>query len=277
MGCTSVTYIPNLLLMGFRLTVRVQRGRLLGHELRTPATGTAQFLTLVDPFVPDDFINQHWNHRPSRGPHRSIALHNSVASTCWPAIAGAFIEPCSSCYRNNGPGASSPACPIHSGPDVRMLHEFRARSGVSGFRAINHQLRLPWIERAAGWSRAVALIDATDLPAACGGFKKKQRKRIPPIVPPWAGARSRRGKVVGLSATKSTRSVCGDRNIAPGVMLVPLVSWATPANVRRRTPGAQPAPLPAAMVVVAADSWRTWGIWRPKPNAGAASAGRSRS
>jgi len=60
----------------------------------------------------------------------------------------------------------------HRGPDVRMLNEFRARTGVAGFRAINDQLRLPLIERAAGWSQAVALIDATDLPASCGGFRK---------------------------------------------------------------------------------------------------------
>jgi hypothetical protein len=38
-----------------------------------PLTGTAQFLTLVDPYVPDEFINGHWNQRPSRGPHRALS------------------------------------------------------------------------------------------------------------------------------------------------------------------------------------------------------------
>lgn len=34
-----------------------------------PQTGTAELLALVDPFVPDSFINEHWNWRPTRGPH----------------------------------------------------------------------------------------------------------------------------------------------------------------------------------------------------------------
>ncbi len=95
------------------------------------------------------------------------------------------------------------------GPDVRMLNEFRARAGVAGFRAINDQLRLPFIEQAAGWSHAVALIDATDLPASCGGFKKKKPKVTRPLVPRWVVVRSRLGKAVALSATRSTHCGCG--------------------------------------------------------------------
>ena len=38
-----------------------------------PPTGTAQLLTLLDPYVPDAFINEHWNRRPRRSPHRSLS------------------------------------------------------------------------------------------------------------------------------------------------------------------------------------------------------------
>lgn len=182
-----------------------------------PLTGTAQFLTLVDPYVPDDFINQHWNQRPSRGPHRSLS-----AAQLWRVHLLALLTPAHSFNQliallpEQRAWREFARLPHrHSGPDVRMLNEFRARAGVSGFRAINDQLRLPWIERAAGWSQAVALIDATDLPASCGGFKKKKLKPIPPCVPRWEAARSRPGKAVALWATKSTRSGCGGGNTLP--------------------------------------------------------------
>jgi hypothetical protein len=92
---------------------------------------------------------------------------------------------------------------------VRMVHEFRARMGVSGFRQINDTLCQGFIEQAAGWEQTVALIDATDLPAACRGFKKKKPLTTPPSTPRWEDVRSRRGKAVVLSVTKSTRCGCG--------------------------------------------------------------------
>jgi len=42
-------------------------------------------------------------------------------------------------------------------------------------RAINAHLLEPLVEHYAWRERSVGLIDATDLPAACGGFKKKHR------------------------------------------------------------------------------------------------------
>ena len=38
-----------------------------------PLTGTAQFLSLAAPYVPEDFLNQRWNHRPCRGLRRSLS------------------------------------------------------------------------------------------------------------------------------------------------------------------------------------------------------------
>jgi len=182
-----------------------------------PVTGTAQLLTLVDPYVPDDFINQYWNQRPSRGPHRTLS-----AAQLWRVHLLAVLTPTHSFNQliallpEQRAWREFARLPHRQrGPDVRMLNEFRARAGVTGFRAINDQLRLPWIERAAGWSQAVAIIDATDLPAACGGFKKKPRKATRPSMPRWAVARSRADKAVVLLATRNTPSGCGGVNTPP--------------------------------------------------------------
>jgi hypothetical protein len=94
-------------------------------------------------------------------------------------------------------------------PDVRMLHEFRNRLGVGGLRQINDFLRNDLIEQAAGWDQTVALIDATDLPAACRGFKKKKPALTPLTVPRWEDAHSRPGKAAALSATRNTPCACG--------------------------------------------------------------------
>lgn len=182
-----------------------------------PLTGTAQFLTLVDPYVPDEFINQHWNQRPSRGPRRTLS-----AAQLWRVHLLAVLTPTHSFNQlvallpeQRAWREFARLSHRHRGPDVRMLHEFRVRTGVRGFRAINDQLRSPFIERAAGRSHAVALIDATDLPASCGGFKKKKLKATPPLAPRWEAARSRPDKAAGSLATRSTRSGCGGGNTPP--------------------------------------------------------------
>lgn len=176
-----------------------------------PLTGTTQLLTLVDPYVPDDFINQSWNCRPLRGPHRRLS-----AAQLWRVHLLAVFTPTHSFNQlvallpeQRGWREFARLPHRHGGPDARMLNEFRVRMGVSGLRAINDRLRQPLIERAAGWSHAVALIDATDLPAACGGFKKKRRKATQPVTRPWEVARSKRGKAVGLWATRNTPCGCG--------------------------------------------------------------------
>lgn len=60
-------------------------------------------------------------------------------------------------------------------PSARMLHEFRQQIQVSGLRRINQYLLGQLVRRQGVQAQAVALMDATDLPAACSGFKKKHR------------------------------------------------------------------------------------------------------
>ena len=182
-----------------------------------PPTGTAQLLALLDPYVPDAFINDHLSRRPQRGPHRSLSaaqlwrLHLLTVLTPSHSFNQLVaLLPEQSAWREFARLANR-----HGVPGVRMLNEFRSRVGVGGLRAINDSLRLPLIERAAGLSHTVALIDATDLPAACCGFKKKKPGVTPRTVQPWVAARSKRAKAAALWATRSTPFACGGVSTLP--------------------------------------------------------------
>ena len=48
-----------------------------------PATGTAKLLDLLDPHIPDDFINEHWQGRPARGSQPNLAPPNFGMCTSW--------------------------------------------------------------------------------------------------------------------------------------------------------------------------------------------------
>jgi hypothetical protein len=195
----------------FSRTHGFEKGSFGGMDSLLPATGTAKLLDLLDPHIPDDFINEHWQWRPARGqrPKFSAAqlwrLHLLVLLT--PVHAFNLLLTSLPEQRRWRDFARLPN--QRHLPDVRMLHEFRARVGVGGLRQINDHLRQDFIEQAAGWEQTVALIDATDLPAACRGFKKKKPALTPPSGPHWEDAPSRPGRAAALSVTKSIRCACG--------------------------------------------------------------------
>jgi hypothetical protein len=58
-------------------------------------------------------------------------------------------------------------------PDAKMLNLFRARLGLIKLRHINRQLLAPILADLDPARKTVAIIDATDLPAATNSFKKK--------------------------------------------------------------------------------------------------------
>lgn len=179
-------------------------------------TGTAELLALVDPFVPDDFINEHWNVRPARGPRPYFS-----SAQLWRTILLTVLTPAHSVNQVLTLLAEQRTWRTFARlshreriPDVRMVNLFRARLGVAGLRRINDQLRVPLVEQASRWPQAVALIDATDLEAACDGFKKKTRKPTRPNVRPWDNGPLKLVRVVGSSATRNTPCVCGGENTA---------------------------------------------------------------
>lgn len=181
-------------------------------------TGTAELLAVVDPFIPDGFINERWNVRPARGPRRHFS-----AAQLWRTHLLTVLTPAhrlnevltllreQRAWRDFAHLAHRERI-----PDVRMLHEFRAQVGVGGLRRINDQLRTGLIEQASSWKHAVALMDATDLEAACDGFKKKKPKVIPPIVPAWGSALLRLARVGGMWVTRNIHCDCGGVSILPG-------------------------------------------------------------
>jgi len=208
---------------GEKLCVETKRGRSVskwvasGAMKRLPVTGSNQLLDLLDPYIPDDFINEHWRLRPLRGPCWQFS-----PAQLWRVHLLALLTPVHSLnlltqllpeqrrWRDFARLRHR-----HRTPDVRILNAFRSLVGVMGLRQINQAILQPLMQMAALWESATALIDATDLPAACNGFKKKTPAPIPLTGPRWADARSRRAKAAGSSATRSTVFACGGESMRP--------------------------------------------------------------
>jgi hypothetical protein len=178
---------------------------------RLPVTGSNELLQLLDPYIPDGFINERWSIRPVRGPRWRLS-----AAQLWRVHLLALLTPvhslnllCTLLAEQRAWRSFARLRPRDEVPDVRLLHAFRAHVGVLGLRQINEALLQPLIQTATLWENATALIDATDLPAACSGFKKKTRGLTRRPMRRWAGARSRPVKAAGSSATRSTASGCG--------------------------------------------------------------------
>jgi len=118
----------------------------------------------------------------------------------------------------------------HRVPDVRILNAFRLHVGVMGLRQINETILQPLIQTAALWENATALIDATDLPAACSGFKKNTGTYTAQHAA--LGARTRKtGQSRWFGGYKKHSFRLWWRAYSPAVLLVPLVSWVAPAKV----------------------------------------------
>src|SRR3989339_198846 len=180
-----------------------------------PRTGTQHLLDLLAPYAPDDFIDGHWPNGFTGG--RRCALS---AAQLWRVHLLALLTPTHSLNLLVAQLPEQAAWRRFARlrrhlPGARMLHEFRERVGVSGLRQINQQLLTRLLRRQGGQPHAVALMDATDLPAACVGFKKKTPALTPPATPPWADARSRPDRAAGMSATRSTRCDCGCPQLTP--------------------------------------------------------------
>jgi len=182
-------------------------------DSKLPATGTAQLLTLLSPYVPDTFINDLMPRPRGRGrrgqfsPTQLYRVH--LLSVLTPVHAFNHLVRLLSEQRAWRRFAH--LSNRQEVPDVWSLNQFRERCGVSGWRRINEQLLRPMLPKFAGESLSVALIDATDLEAACSGHKKRRPESIRPSEPPWAVGRSSAGRVVSLSGTRNTPfgSGCG--------------------------------------------------------------------
>jgi len=182
-----------------------------------PPTGTAALLEILDPFVPDDFINGRWAHGPTGGRHR---MH--TAAQLFRVHLLCLLSPVRSVNLLVKMLPEQRAWRKFAGlrrqsqvPDVRMLHEFRARLGVSGLRQINQHLLTPLLAPYVWPLWSVGLIDATDLPAACVGFKKKHRAIL---------SRAR-GPGRTHPQDRSQPVLCRLQEAYPAPVVVPLPRW----------------------------------------------------
>jgi hypothetical protein len=92
-------------------------------------------------------------------------------------------------------------------PDAKMLSQFRDRLDLSLLRQINARLLTPLLAGLDPVRPSLAIMDATDLPAAANSFKKTNLTRR--IGPRWARAQSKRGRANGSLATRNTACVSG--------------------------------------------------------------------
>lgn len=178
-------------------------------------TGTNELLQQLSPFIPDGFLQENWPHKGTGGRHGHFS-----AAQLWRLHLLALLTPAHSInllvqmLPEQKAWRQFAHLPNRDRvPDVRMLHEFRQRVGVAGLRCVNELLLAPLLEGLNPSLPAIALMDATDLPAACRGFKKNPPGAIRRHGPLWVDARSRPVRVAASWAIKSTRFVCGCRLI----------------------------------------------------------------
>jgi len=140
-----------------------------------PAVGTIAHLEMLSEHVPDQFINDLLPRR--RGVGRRCCFS---ASQLWRAnLLCALVDADSyNSVVRQLPEQRAWRRFAHLShrertPDVRMLYEFGYRAGVRGFRAINDHMVRALLAQLRTDLRSVALIDATDLPAATADKKKR--------------------------------------------------------------------------------------------------------
>lgn len=181
-----------------------------------PMTGTVELLEHLSPYIPDEFINGQWPSGPTGGRRRAFS-----AAQLWRTHLLLLLSPAHSINllvkllkEQRAWRRFARLSHRERVPDVRMLHEFRARIGVGGLRRINQQLLKPLLGEVLQRPDNIAIIDATDLPASCTVFKKRRRAHIRPKVQSSATVLSKQARVIGLWVTRNTRCGFGWRSIS---------------------------------------------------------------
>ena len=175
-------------------------------DSKLPATGTAEFLRRLSPYVPDAFINDMLPRHRGRGrrPQLSSAQLYRVNLLSVLTPVHAFNQLVRLLAEQRDWRRFAHLSNRQAVPDVWMLNQFRERCGVSGLRQLNEQLLASMLPPSTVENPALALIDATDLEAACSGHKKRGPDNTRHRGPHWAGGRSSVGRVGSLSGIRST-------------------------------------------------------------------------
>jgi hypothetical protein len=168
-------------------------------------TGSAALLETLAPFVPDDFVNDlaAGKSGPGRpGGFSPAQLYRaSLLALLTPAHSFNLLVrllPENKTWRTFAHLRNRRAVPT-----AKMLSDFRSRLGVQGLRRINQHLLAPLLDVVGRFPKTVALIDATDLPAATSAFKKSSRANTPPGTPRWVVAPLKPARAAGSSGIKT--------------------------------------------------------------------------
>jgi hypothetical protein len=176
-----------------------------------PMTGTAALLELLSPFIPDDELGGALPRHLGSGRHTDWSsaqlFRVLLLLLLTPARSANLLCQLLPEHRAWRRFAHLPnRCRL---PSPRQLHEFRRRLTPGVMRRVNEHLLLRVM---ATWPKdqpGIALIDATDLPAATNEYKKSPAAAFPRTVPHSGGAPSSRASRVGSLATRSTPCGCG--------------------------------------------------------------------
>lgn len=149
-----------------------------------PITGSAALLERLSPHIPDDLINTSWPRQRGRG-----RRHLFSAAQLFRVSLLALLTPVHSFNllvqllpENRSWRSFARLRNRVQLPDVRMLHQFRARLDLAKLRGLNGHLLRPLLKGIPSWAKTIALIDSTDLPAATNGYKKT----LPVLITPSA-------------------------------------------------------------------------------------------
>jgi hypothetical protein len=184
---------------------------------RLAPTGTAALLEQLSPYLPDDLINSLLVERtgPGRRPLFSPAQLFRVMLLALLTPAHSFnllvqLLPEHRPWRSFARLRNRRVL-----PDAKMLHQFRDRLDLTTLRRVNEHLLQPLLEITQRFEKTVALIDATDLPAATNAYKKMPPANTVRAGPGWVVAAAKMGRAAISSVTRSTHCACGCGNIPP--------------------------------------------------------------
>ena len=170
-----------------------------------PTTGTSALLEFVSPFIPDLEVQMlvprakggrraHWS---------SVQLLRTLLLLLLTPVRSTNLL-CALLPEQRSWRRFAHLPNFRRLPTPRQLHEFRGLLTPMVLREINAVVLRRILATWPTGQPAVAIIDATDLPAATNEYKKSPVQASPLVEPPWVAARSRQGAPVILSVIKST-------------------------------------------------------------------------
>jgi hypothetical protein len=142
-----------------------------------PQTGTSALLEKLSVYLDDSWINERLPSQRGPGRRRSFS-----SSQLLRVLLLALLTPAHSfnlllkLLPENRAWRKFARLPNQRElPDAKMLHQFRSRLDLIQLRQLNAHLLRPLLQQMEPTRKTLAIIDATDLPAAANAYKKTVR------------------------------------------------------------------------------------------------------